>query len=96
MVHVELVDPSRSIKRILWESSVNSVVAGSTYLFHNLTVHKDKFTDEVYLSKTEPGTGKNITENFQEMLVVASQAPAEKLLSSLTYPTICDLSCIQQ
>ena len=36
MVHAVLVDPSRSIKLTLWESFVSNVVAGSTYLFHNL------------------------------------------------------------
>ena len=41
MVHAVLADPSCSIKLTLWESFVSSVVAGSTYLFHNLTVHKD-------------------------------------------------------
>ena len=44
MVHAVVVDPSRFIKLTLWESSVSSVVAGSTYLFHNLTVLKDKFS----------------------------------------------------
>ena len=79
MVHAVLVDPSSSIKLTLWESFVSSVVAGGTYLFHNLIVHKDKFTDEIYLNTAQSGTGVNITDDFQEIhvLSVAPQALAE-------------------
>lgn len=52
MVHSVLADPSISMKLILWESFVNSVLVGSTCLFHSLTVRKDKFTDEIYLVYT--------------------------------------------
>ena len=62
MLHAVLVDPSSSIKRILCESFVSSVVAGSTYLFHNLTVPKDK-----------SGTAVSITDVFQETLAVADK-----------------------
>ena len=79
MVHAVVVDLSRSIKLTLWESCVSSVVAGSIYLFHNLTVHKGKFTDEIYLNAAQSGTAVNITDDFQEIhvLSVAPQAPAE-------------------
>ena len=79
MVHAVVVDPSRLIKLTLWESFVSSAVAGSTYLFHNLTVHEDKFTDEMYLNTVQSGTAVNITDYFQEIhvLSVAPQAPAE-------------------
>ena len=83
MVHAVLVDPSSSIKRILWKGFVSSVVAGNTYLFHNLTVHKDKFTDEMYLNTAQSGTAVNITDDFQEILV-APQAPAEYLATTAT------------
>ena len=63
---------------------MNSVVAGSTYLFHDLTVRKDMFTDEVYLNTAQSGTAINITDNFQEMLAVAPQAPAEYLTTTET------------
>ena len=48
MVHAVVVDPSRFIKLTLWESCVSSVAVGSTYLFHNLTVLKDKFADKIF------------------------------------------------
>ena len=84
MVHVVLVDTSSSIKLILWESIVKSVVAGSTYLFHNLTVRKVKFTNEVYLNTAQSGTAINITDTFQEMLAATSQAPAIYLTTTET------------
>ena len=39
MVHTVVVDPSRFIKLTLWESFVNSVAAGSTYLCHISITH---------------------------------------------------------
>ena len=58
---------------------MSRVVAGSPYLFHNLTVHKDKFTHEIYLDTAQSGTAVNVTDDFQEIhvLSVAPQAPAE-------------------
>ena len=84
MVHAVVVYPSRLIKLTLWESFVSSVVAGSTYLFHNLTVHKAKFTDEICLNTAQSGTAVNIKDDFQEthVLSVASQAPAEYLVTT--------------
>ena len=82
MVHAVLVDPSSSIKRILWESFVSSVVAGSTYIFSNQTVRKDKFTDQIYLNTAQSGTVVNITDDFQEILAVAPQPPAEYLATT--------------
>ena len=63
---------------------VSSVVAGSTYLLHNLTVHKDKFTNEIYLNTAQSGTAINITDDFQDIhvLSVAPQAPAEYLATT--------------
>ena len=63
---------------------MSSVVAGSTYLFHSLTVHKDKFTDEIYLNTAQSGTAVNITDDFQNIhvLSVAPQAPAEYLVTT--------------
>ena len=82
MVHAVVVDPSRFIKLSLWESFVSSV--GSTYLFHNLTVHKDKFSNEIYLNTAQSGTAVNITDDFQNIhvLSVAPQAPAEYLATT--------------
>ena len=61
---------------------MSSVVAGSTFLFHNQTVRKDKFTDEIYLNTAQSGTAVNITDDFQEMLAVAPQASAEYLATT--------------
>ena len=63
---------------------MSSVVAGSTYLFHSLTVHKDKFTDEIYLNTAQSGTAGNTTDDLQEIhiLSIAPQAPAEYLATT--------------
>ena len=59
-------------------------MAGSIYLFHNLTVHKVKFSDELYLNTAQSGTAVNITDDFQEIrfLSIAPQAPAEYLATT--------------
>ena len=53
-------------------------------LFHNLTVHKDKFSDEIYHNTAQSGTAVNITDDFQEIHVLstAPQAPAEYLATA--------------
>lgn len=79
-VHAVLVDTTSSTRLILWESFVNSVLAGRSDLFHNLTVCKDKFTDEIHLNIAQSGTEIKITPDFQQTLAVAPQAPKE-------YPT---------
>ena len=63
---------------------MNRVVAGSAYLFHNLTVHKDKYTDEIYLNTAQSGTAVNIKDDFQKLhvLSVTPQAPAEYLVTA--------------
>ena len=50
----------------------------------NLTVHKDKFTDEIYLNTAQSGTAVNTKDDFQEIhvLSVAPQAPAEYLVTT--------------
>ena len=84
MVHAVVVDPSRFIKLTLWEGFVSSVMAGSAYLFHDLTVHKDKYTDEIYLNTAQSGTAVNIKDDFQKLhvLSVTPQAPAEYLVTA--------------
>ena len=84
MVHAVVVDPSCFIKLTLWESFVSSVVAGNAYLFHSLTVHKDKYTDEIYLNTAQSGTAVNIKDDFQKIhvLSVVPQAPAEYLVTT--------------
>ena len=53
-------------------------------LFHNLTVHKDKFSDEIYLNTAQSGTAVNTTDDFQEIHVLstAPQVPAEYLATA--------------
>ena len=38
-----LLDPSASIKMVLWENFINQVENNRTYMIHNVTVRKDKY-----------------------------------------------------
>ena len=42
------------------------------YLFHNVTAHKDKLTDEINLYTAQSGTAVKITDDFQEIHEEAS------------------------
>lgn len=46
MQNAVVIDPTGTIKLTLWENYTNTVNQGSTYIFKNLSVRKDKFTSE--------------------------------------------------
>ena len=50
MQNAVVIDPTGTTKLTLWENYTNTVNQGSTYIFKNLSVRKDKFTSELYLN----------------------------------------------
>jgi len=70
MQNAVVVDPTGTIKLTLWENYTNSVNQGSTYIFKNLTVRKDKFTTELYVSTLNSITAIESAPDFQEILPV--------------------------
>lgn len=65
-----LLDPTASIKMVLWENFINQVENNHTYIFHNVTVRKDKQNDTIYLNTSQYGTEIKLTEDFTEILAV--------------------------
>ena len=70
LVNCTLLDPSASIKMVLWENFINQVEKNRTYMIHNVTVRKDKYHDNVYLNTAKYGTEIKLTEDFTEVLAV--------------------------
>ena len=66
-----LLDPTASIKMVLWENFIHQVENNKTYIFHNVTVRKDKYNDTIYLNTAKYGTEIKLTEDFTEILAVA-------------------------
>ena len=65
-----LLDPSASIKVVLWENFINQVENNRTYMFHNVTVRKDKYHGNVYLNTAKYGMEIKPPEDFTEVLAV--------------------------
>ena len=70
LVNCTLLDPTASIKMVLWENFINQVENNHTYIFHNVTVRKDKYNDTIYLNTSQYGTEIELTEDFTEILAV--------------------------
>ena len=70
LVNCTLLDPTASMKMVLWENFINQVENNRTYIFHNVTVRKDKYNDTIYLNTSQYGTEIKLTEDFTEILAV--------------------------
>ena len=65
-----VIDPTGTIKLTLWENYTNTVNQGSTYIFKNLSIRKDKFTSELYVNTLNSSTTIESAPEFQEILPV--------------------------
>ena len=79
-----LLDPSASIKMVLWENFINQVRNNRTYMFHNVTVRKDKYHDNLYLSTVKYGTEIQLTGDFTEVLAVPLTQDTTQFVSTTT------------
>ncbi len=70
LVNCTLLDPTASIRMVLWENFIGQVENNRTYMFHNVMVRKDKYNDTIYLSTAKSGTEIKLTEDFTEILAV--------------------------
>lgn len=90
-----LVDPSGTIKFVLWENFVGTIQQGSTYSFHDIRVKKDKFSSEIFLNTAKNGSKITDEEPFQEMLPVTAEMPSSTVTAELKGITkvACYLCC---
>ena len=84
LVNFTLLDPSASIKMVLWENFINQVGNNRTYMFHNVTVRKDKYHDNLYLSTVKYGTEIQLTGDFTEVLAVPLTQDTTQFVSTTT------------
>lgn len=53
---VMLVDPSGTMKLVLWQEFVELLVAGQTYSFQDVRVKQNKFTKEIFINTSKSDT----------------------------------------
>ena len=75
MQEAVLDDPWSTTKFILRENFVGNVQEGSTYLFKNVRMKKDKYSGEIFLNTAKSGSAITSDQPFQEMLAVAVDLP---------------------
>ena len=74
MNQAHLVDPSGTIRTVLWEQFVSAVAEGNTYVFSNIRVKKEnQFTDEIYVKTAKTGTKITLSNPFTEILPITAE-----------------------
>ena len=61
-----LQDPSGTIKAVLWNEWVNSVENDKTYIFTNLRVKKDNYTNEIFVNTAKHGCRIEQSDSFND------------------------------
>ncbi|XP_029209383.2 uncharacterized protein LOC114973125 [Acropora millepora] len=77
-----LVDPSATMKLVLWADFVDSVLEGNTYTFHNIRVNKDKQTGDIYVNTAKSGTTISPAQAFTDVLPITPQMPNEYITTT--------------
>ena len=63
-----LVDPTASIQAVFWEEWIDSIEDGKTYVFTNMRVRGDSYTNEKYVNTAKSGCKIEMTTPFTEAL----------------------------
>ena len=68
MNQAHLVDPSGTIRIVLWEEFVSAVAEGNTYIFSDIRVKKDNHTiyDEIYVNTAKTGTKITLSDHLHK------------------------------
>ena len=94
LVNCTLLDPTASMKMVLWENFINQVENNRTYIFHNVTVRKDKYNDTIYLNTAQYATEIKLTEDFTEILAVPLTQDTTQFVSTTIEAEILGITSI--
>ena len=83
-----LQDPSGTIKAVLWNEWVNSVENDKTYIFTNLRVKKDNYTNEIFVNTAKHGCRIEQCDNFDEALPDVGPAITDMVTKQATVSII--------
>ena len=83
MQEAMLVDPSTTMKLVLWADFIDSVLEGNTYTFHNIRVNKDKQTSGIYINTAKSGTTISPAQAFTDVLPITPQIPNEYITATV-------------
>ena len=84
MNQAHLVDPSGTIRIVLWEEFVSAVAEGNTFIFSDMIVKKDNYTNEIYVNTAKTGTKITPSDPFTEILHITTEKPNEHNSTTLT------------
>lgn len=84
MNQAHLVDPSGTIRIVLWEEFVSAVAEGNTFIFSDMIVKKDNYTNEIYVNTAKTGTKITPSDPFTEILHITAEKPNEHNSTTLT------------
>ena len=88
------VDPSGTIRIVLWEEFVSAVAEGNTYIFSDIRVKKDNHTNEIYVNTAKTGTKITPSDPFTEILPITEEKANEHNSTTLT-AEILDVNKVQ-
>ena len=94
MNQAHLVDPSGTIRIVLWEEFVSAVAEGNTYIFSDIRVKKDNHTNEIYVNTAKTGTKITPSDPFTEILPITEEEANEHNSTTLT-AEILDVNKVQ-
>ena len=78
------MDPSGTIRIVLWEQFVSAVAERNTYVFSDIRVKNDNHTNDIYVNTAKTGTKITPSDPFTEILPITAEKPNEQNTSTLT------------
>ena len=78
-----LLDPSGSIKIVLWESDTEKIEEGQTYMFKSLRLKKNRLTGDLYVNPAKDISAISTTEEFPPNSLTPPQSIPVELVTSI-------------
>ena len=78
MNQAHLVNPSGTIRIVLWQEFVSAVARGEyiyIYIFSDIRVKEDNHTNEIYANTAKIGTKITPSDPFAEILPITAEKP---------------------
>ena len=67
---IMIVDPSGTMKLVLWQEFTELLIVGETYSFQDVRVKQNNFTKEIFINTSKSDTKIDLAKPFKEVLPV--------------------------
>ena len=71
---IMLVDPSGTMKLVLWQEFAELLIVGETYSFQDVRIKQNKFTAEIFIKTSKSDTKIALGKTFEEVLPIVVQS----------------------